>query len=62
MHTVGAIGDLDCRDAETRDGMSVPEADTSCEQDGFVGSELLDHLRNGCLCKVRQGHDVSIYL
>lgn len=38
--------------------MRVPKADTRCEQDGLVCSQLFDNLSEVCLCKIGRSHGV----
>ncbi len=56
MRTIWTVSNLDCGDAETGDSMGVPEANACSEENGLIGGELLDHLRDGCLRKVRWWH------
>ena len=56
MRTVRPITGLDSRYIQSRDAMSVPEADTSGEEDGLIGRELLDCILHVNLCKVGRWH------
>ena len=55
MRTIGTISHLDGGNAETGNGMGVPEADASSEEDRLVGRELLDDVGDVCLGETRHG-------